>query len=334
MENKKLLSILIPTYNRADCLDNCLNSIFSQIDEEISKKIEIIVSNNASTDRTEEIMEKYNEYKNINYKYSSNEENLGPDRNFYKLVQVANSKFCWIFSDDEYLENNKLKLIIDILENYKDDLGVLYLKNKNNVGVLQLKKKNKCKIKEFHDPNIFLQEVNYYITFITGNIFNKDYYNENFDYENYFDSFMSYNYFYLFSIFNSKINIIYFNKIFSSLAMPNGGYKLFKTFGVNFYIILRKFYEYGLSEKTIKIIKVEQCLKFFPSWILNLKNPKNKYYFLKEEKISQILEKEFKNNIVYWMIVYPIINLNYNLGKVYYLFIRILLKIRRILSGK
>jgi glycosyltransferase involved in cell wall biosynthesis len=54
-----ILTIAIPTFNRALLLDKCFGSILSQIDDDIKKDIELIVLNNDSHDNTDEIVSKY-----------------------------------------------------------------------------------------------------------------------------------------------------------------------------------------------------------------------------------------------------------------------------------
>lgn len=52
MENKRpLLSICIPTYNRAEILDKTLFLLFSNPDFNVDE-IEVVVSDNCSTDHT------------------------------------------------------------------------------------------------------------------------------------------------------------------------------------------------------------------------------------------------------------------------------------------
>ena len=71
--NKILLSICIPTYNREKCLQQCLDSIVNQ--KAFNANIEIVISDNASSDNTDELVKKYQEkYTNISYK--KNKENL------------------------------------------------------------------------------------------------------------------------------------------------------------------------------------------------------------------------------------------------------------------
>jgi glycosyltransferase involved in cell wall biosynthesis len=58
--NVPLISITIPTYNSEATINLCLGSIFHQYDVEISSHIEVIVVDNCSSDKTEEICKGYN----------------------------------------------------------------------------------------------------------------------------------------------------------------------------------------------------------------------------------------------------------------------------------
>ena len=49
------ISILIPVYNVADYVEECLNSILAQIDD----NVEIIVMNDASTDNSWDVLKAY-----------------------------------------------------------------------------------------------------------------------------------------------------------------------------------------------------------------------------------------------------------------------------------
>ena len=135
--NEIILSILIPTYNRDTYLKKLLEEIFTQIlNEKMEKKIEIMVSDNCSTDETKKVMEKF-KFLNINYKYWTNDKNLGADGNFLKLIKEGNGIFCWILGDDEILKKNSLKKIVNILEINKD-IGHLFISNeeKENLEIV------------------------------------------------------------------------------------------------------------------------------------------------------------------------------------------------------
>ncbi|MEI6774123.1 MAG: glycosyltransferase family 2 protein [bacterium] len=74
MGNKPLLSICIPTYNRQEYLKQCLDSIVNQKGFD-TEKIEIVISDNASPDKTNLLVKEYQKkYKNITY--SRNDQNI------------------------------------------------------------------------------------------------------------------------------------------------------------------------------------------------------------------------------------------------------------------
>ena len=61
-----LLSICIPTFNRAELLKNTLTSIYSQ--KANHSDFEVVISDNCSTDHTEEVVFEFlNNHNNINY---------------------------------------------------------------------------------------------------------------------------------------------------------------------------------------------------------------------------------------------------------------------------
>ncbi|MCK9613953.1 MAG: glycosyltransferase [Candidatus Omnitrophica bacterium] len=92
-----LLSICIPTYNRADFLKRTLYYLLEQIDFEIT---EIIISDNASSDNTEEVIKEYTEHYPC-IKYNRNEKNIGLDDNAIKCIKLASGEYVWFCSDDD-----------------------------------------------------------------------------------------------------------------------------------------------------------------------------------------------------------------------------------------
>lgn len=108
------LSICIPTYNRARFLRECLSSIVSQFEGSISESVEIVISNNGSTDNTEEVIEEFkNKYLNITAIRQS--ENIGFDRNVLAVVSAAQGEFCWLLGDDDALFGGALSFIVSEL---------------------------------------------------------------------------------------------------------------------------------------------------------------------------------------------------------------------------
>lgn len=114
-----LLSICMPTYNRAEKLRFSLLAILKQVIN-YQDCVEVIVSNNASTDSTLEILLELK----IDFpflKIFSNPSNLGPNLNFFKLSDAyASGKYFWLIGDDDVIDQNALGSIIRILNQNPD----------------------------------------------------------------------------------------------------------------------------------------------------------------------------------------------------------------------
>lgn len=123
--DKTVLSICIPTYNREVYLNEAVTSIIGQLDEETRKSVEICISDNASTDQTKELICKFkNEFPNITYYRWP--ENMGADRNFLKVVELAKGEYCWLLGSDDVIKKGAIKRILQELKQEYD----IYLCNR------------------------------------------------------------------------------------------------------------------------------------------------------------------------------------------------------------
>jgi abequosyltransferase len=90
------LSICIPTYNRPEFLPATLESIAAQWGEDL----ELTVSDNASTDNTQAIVDDFRSRLG-DIKWFRHEKNLGADANYLKSVEIATGDYCWILGSDD-----------------------------------------------------------------------------------------------------------------------------------------------------------------------------------------------------------------------------------------
>jgi abequosyltransferase len=110
-----IISILIPTYNRASSLDHNLKILSSILCDDIFKiKVCIIISNNASSDNTNLVVGKY--ANTLNIKYFSHRENIGLEKNALFVLKQANTPYVMYLGDDDYISKNYLRSVLYLIE--------------------------------------------------------------------------------------------------------------------------------------------------------------------------------------------------------------------------
>ena len=117
-----LLTIAIPTYNRGTLIERQLKSIFSFLPNQ-GEEIEILVCDNASTDNTESIVDKF-QATNRNLTYFRQESNTGFDGNVYACYEKAQGTFVWFLSDDDQLAPDAIKIVLDQIK-LRNDASVV-----------------------------------------------------------------------------------------------------------------------------------------------------------------------------------------------------------------
>ena len=102
-----LVSIMIPTYNRPEYFRETLESARSQT----YPNIEIIVCDNSTDDRTEELMQAYQD--DIRVRYVRNKMAKTKAENFMPLEHLAQGEFLQWCMDDDILLPDKITLMVD-----------------------------------------------------------------------------------------------------------------------------------------------------------------------------------------------------------------------------
>ena len=233
--DKKLLTIAIPTYNRASKLDYSLSLFEKELKSVDESSLVFFISDNCSPDNTGEIVNKYTE-KGMPIIYSRNEENIGPDNNFLKCFYHAQSKYLWLLGDDDYLLEGKLKMILNILSS--NDIGCLNLKNSQN-----------CPngIYKYTDNQKFLMRVGHFMTFMSANIIRTESVRAT-----KIDDFLRHSNllqmpFFIDSSLRFSINILIKDEVFEKDNNDNnGGYNFFKVFVKNYLKIWKSYRDKNL----------------------------------------------------------------------------------------
>ncbi|WP_433692497.1 glycosyltransferase family 2 protein [Herbaspirillum seropedicae] len=111
-----LLTIAIPTYNRAARLRTTLLKHIEQIERAALTDVEIAVSDNCSTDDTQQVCRNLAQaHPDLQLRYFRNDSNIGFDGNVNALFGHARGRYVWTFSDDDDISPQALPHVIDLL---------------------------------------------------------------------------------------------------------------------------------------------------------------------------------------------------------------------------
>lgn len=137
-----LISVCIPTYNRPEHLNNCLNSLSLQT----NKNFEVCISDNCSKTNVGKIIKTYKN--KLKIKYNRNKRNLGFALNLLKVSKMASGKFIWFLGNDDLLIPTAIKNLTMIIKKNKD-VDFIWI-NSNYLDISHIRKyKN-----PFHTKNL------------------------------------------------------------------------------------------------------------------------------------------------------------------------------------
>lgn len=116
-----LVSIVLPTYNRAHIVSRALQSVLNQTYHDF----EIIVVDDGSTDNTEEIIRNV-ACKDSRVKYFRNNKNKGPSGARNVGINLAKGEFIAFQDDDVEWYPNKLEKQLNLLQTLQETFAVVY----------------------------------------------------------------------------------------------------------------------------------------------------------------------------------------------------------------
>jgi len=114
-ESHPLVSIGIPIFNAEEFLADALESLLGQT----LGDFELLISDNASTDGTEEIGRAF-AARDPRIQYVRNTQNLGASPNFNRVLEMARGKYFKCAAHDDLCEPTYLEKCVSVLEGDKE----------------------------------------------------------------------------------------------------------------------------------------------------------------------------------------------------------------------
>jgi glycosyltransferase involved in cell wall biosynthesis len=128
------VSIGLPVYNGENYLRQAVDSLLAQTFQDF----ELIISDNASTDATEQICREY-AYRDSRVRYVRNERNIGGSENFNRVFELSGDSeyFKWSAHDDVCAPDFLLKCVEVLDKNPSVVLAYPKARNMNKDGVIR-----------------------------------------------------------------------------------------------------------------------------------------------------------------------------------------------------
>ena len=256
----------------------------------------------------------------LRLRYIRNAQNIGPDANFLQCFEQACGKYVWLFSDDDLIVPGGLAKILSYCGAAEYDLIWVSSYPFGEFRKLHVFETRGDAI-EISDPRAYIKRINVFFTFITGNIINK---------ETVlgagpkpFPSLVGTGLMQLgwtYTALNRFTRGLHIReKLIAVRENITGGYKLFQVFGPALATITKDWLE---SANLGRIVINGTLQRFWPLMLLQYK--KDSIAFTDEEDPRSVLTPLFKDNVRYWIFLYPVIVLPSSLAAVWVFAIRIL----------
>lgn len=126
----KKVSVIIPVYNVADYLSECIDSVLRQT----YKDVEIILVDDGSTDGSGEICDKFDKTHDRVRSFHKKNEGLGAARNYG--LERASGDYVMFLDSDDYIEEKLLEKMLDLVFKKKVDYcktGFAYVNNNKKI---------------------------------------------------------------------------------------------------------------------------------------------------------------------------------------------------------
>lgn len=314
-----ILTIAIPTYNRENYLDLCLQKIreeAARLREDSYGLVKILVSDNHSPDNTQNIVAKHKELAPGMIESIRNVKNIGPDNNIVQCYAHPTTPYVWVFGDDDVILEGGLQQVLDAL--ITKDIDLLFV-NSYAFDNDYLEKK----YSHYHvplavmDAFAFAKRTNVLLTFLSTTIMRSGS-GAQFRAELKDTSMIQLSWIYPLLNGGEKFGVIE-NYIVAAKAANSGGYGLVEVFGKNLDTIGKRI----LVERAeiAKIIQNSVIVNFFPFYIIDMKKGRGNF---SKENMGPALRALFKKNWRYYLFIVPMLQLPMTLAKAYFLFLRLL----------
>jgi glycosyltransferase involved in cell wall biosynthesis len=313
-QTKPLLTIAVPTYNRARFLTENLDTLFDQLVAE--ERVELILSDNACTDGTPALIQEYRQ-RGLQLRYLRNETNLGPDGNILQCFEQARGKYVWVLGDDDIVVPGGVAKILALLA--EEDYGLAFVTPfafTSDYIAERTSERFGRHAESLPGAVPFVRRAGQLIMFISAMIVNKDRYLSipHRDLRALVGSSLV-QMGWLFPVLAvSSRNLVVFDKVIGQRIENGSGWGPCQVFGVNLMQILNDF----LPDRKDIVREIQKTLlqSWLPHMVMGIR--RGTAGPLDVENMRSVLEPVHGKSVRYWFFVYPLISLPLALARAWH----------------
>ena len=255
-----VLSICIPTYNRAEILRRTLSSIINQPFVLHSAQVEVVVSDNCSTDHTSSVVQEFiSSYPEIIRYVRSNQND--EELNFERALRNGKGRFLKLHNDSFGFREGALEPLVKVISKLEITKPVVFIVNEHLLPGMKA-------VQMCESMDEFMDQVSYRSTWIGGFGIWREHLLQINDFSRYVSKRLTQTDVLLRMISEKRKSVIIRGPMFPCFnTSRKGGYNIAEVFGSNYLSILKEHLAAGnLSEaayaRAKKSVLIEHILPF------------------------------------------------------------------------
>jgi len=303
VDERPLLSIAIPTYNRVDFLSLCLRVLLPQVRGRTD--VEVTVFDNASPDGTQALAERLRDEQG-GFVYRRNAENIGSDRNIAQCFDEARGVYVWILGDDDVVLPGALDCILNVIHGAQ--FGVIFARaygyDEDFMAERPFNFGSDYTI--YEDGNAYIRKVGLMSSFISSIILNKPLLS-GMNARQFAGTSIVQSYLFFHAALRGAPNVLFHRYLVAAKRDNSGGYSFSQVFGHNYAELMLRLAADGLTKRTMSAVNRKSIWLYFPGYVLRLQIRRKPLAEL--QHAYQDLRALYGGEWLFWVVLVPMFKL-------------------------
>lgn len=308
-----ILTLAIPTFNRAPFLAELLEALLPQFAGPAAETAELVISDNASDDNTGEIVRGF-QARGLPCRYVRQPENVGADSNFLSCLQTARGQYCWVMGDDDLALPGAIPGLLSLLDTGEAGGGydMVYLSSiafsgKLDLGGTVIADRLGRYAEVVTDGRYFLEKVNALLGLISVVLINR---NRLFATPHPpLDALHQSNLLqmgWIFPLVHRRMRVLFcWQRLLAYRSYNSGGWGICEVFGIRLERIARTYFA---DDPALTRALMNGVLRY---WLCDaiLEMRRGRHAEMNAENFAQDIRHVFARNWRYWVFIYPVAEL-------------------------